>query len=141
MAWPPLTHEDVRIRIDENDAAVKARIDAAVEDTGWIEITALATGWTSYQVGLGSSWTPRYRRKSGIVYIEGLLNGGPTGLAFTLPAGFRCGTGTTMRHLGTSGGIDRVDINSNGTFTFQSTLVGAATTGWHNIGCSYIQEN
>jgi hypothetical protein len=109
------------------------------EDSGWVEITTFVSGWSSYQVGIGNDWTPRYRKRNGVVNLEGLVNGGPTGTCTTLPVGFRPGTGRLMRAaLNAEAGIQRLDITSAGDLYFGA---GASTTGWHNIACSFIAEN
>jgi hypothetical protein len=111
----------------------------AGSDTAWAELLP-ASGWSPYQSGIGLEWTPRYRRKGGIVYVEGLMNGGPTGLVTTLPVGFRPGSGVSMRWNGTGGnGTCRVDFNANGTVVVNGE--GTQTTGWHSLQAAFIAEN
>lgn len=113
------------------------------EDTGWIELTGFVNGASAYQTGLGNSWTPRYRRKGGVVYLEGLVNSGTTATVHvcTLPAGFRPGTGVKMVNMFAAGpSTRRMDIGANGAMTFRE-LVGTGSTAWHNISTSFAQEN
>jgi hypothetical protein len=112
-------------------------------DTDWIELTGFINGASAYQTGLGNPWTPRYRKQNGVVYLEGLVNAGTTATVHicTLPAGFRPGTGTKMVDMFAAGpSVRRMDILSNGDMIFRE-LVGTGSTGWHNIGCSFVQEN
>lgn len=114
-----------------------------VGDTGWIELVGFVNGASAYSTGLGASWTPRYRKISGIVYMEGLVNAGTTATVTvcTLPAGFRPGTGAKMVGMMSQGpSVRRMDIDAGGGMTFRE-VVGTASTGWHNIGCSFPQEN
>lgn len=113
------------------------------QDSGWTELTGFVNGASAYQVGLGNSWTPRYRKVSGIVHLEGLVNAGTTAAVHvcTLPAGFRPGTGVKMVNMFASGpSVRRMDIGTDGAMIFRE-VVGTASTGWHNIGCSFPQEN
>jgi hypothetical protein len=55
----------------------------AGDDTGWITPT-LGAGWTA----IGSE-TPRYRKKDGVVFLQGrATRSSGSAAAFTLPAGF-----------------------------------------------------
>lgn len=109
------------------------------DSRGWVELTPLA-GWTSYQTGIGNDWTPRARKVGGLVFTEGLFNGGsPTGTACTLPVGLRPGQGTTMREARNSAGAQRMDITAGGNIIFSGTE-GAQTTGWHSIACQFPAE-
>lgn len=113
------------------------------DDSGWQEMTSFLNGATAYQGGLGNSWTPRYRKKNGIVYLQGLVNTNTTATSIhvtTLPAGYRPGTGTSMFLQATSGSQHRrMDINFDGAVVFRESP--AYTTGWHSIGCWFPAEN
>ena len=127
-------------------------------DTGWILVGA--TGAAAFQ----NSWTayagtpygqPKYRRKNGIVYLDGLFKGGTlNSVLFTLPAGFRpnerlvmasvmssintgaASTGTAHTHPNAQL-AGRVDITPDGNFA----QVGATTTAFLSMaGMSFIQE-
>jgi len=99
---------------------------ALAEDTGWINATLL-NGWTNYASGFALGG---YRRKAGVVYLQGLLvNGAPPGggAIFQLPPGYR----PAATHLCVNynnGGAGRFDIDSGGNVSYQ---LGAA--GWYSI--------
>lgn len=108
------------------------------EDTSWQEVTSFGSGWSAYATGVNNHWTPRYRRRNGVVFLEGLVSGGPTGSAFTLPVGYRPAT-VLMRGVVISGGtLQRLDINPNGDVYFGE---GTQTTGWHSINASFNADN
>lgn len=109
------------------------------EDSGWVELSITGADFSAYQTGLGNSWTPRYRRVNGTVYMEGLVNGGPTGVCAYLPTGFRPGTGASMRNVVTAAGHYRLDISSNGAINFVTGW--PDTTSWKSISASFPQEN
>lgn len=52
-------------------------------DSGWVTPT-LSNGWSA--VG---GWSVQYRRRNGQVFFRGRVTGGSTGVAFTLPVGYR----------------------------------------------------
>src|SRR6478736_49691 len=100
--------------------------DPAVFKTGW-SIATLLNGWTNYASGFALGG---YRRKAGVVYLQGLLvNGAPPGggAIFQLPPGYR----PAATHLCVNynnGGAGRFDIDSGGNVSYQ---LGAA--GWYSI--------
>ena len=56
------------------------------QDTGWINVSTFGSSWASF----GPSWTPRFRKLNGVVYLNGLLSGTISNITlFTLPEGFR----------------------------------------------------
>lgn len=102
-----------------------------IEDTGWIAVT-FQNGWTN----LGAPWqTMRYKRRNGVVYVEGTMvpgtNGNP---AFTLPAGFRPAAAfmVTGQSNTTSAVASRVDVEASGVVRPQ----GAVT--WCGLSFSFI---
>ena len=86
----------------------------AVDDTGWIALT-LENSWVNFDT---VTYTPaRYRRRGGLVYVQGLIKDGTltagTILA-TLPAGFRPGYRIIMPTAQTSAGTNcRLDVDSD----------------------------
>jgi hypothetical protein len=84
-------------------------------DTGWIT-PALSLSWTSV-----AGFTVQYRKFNGLVMFRGRATGGTTGVAFTLPAGFRT-TGQdkyyTVLDSGSTSTTDRVYIQAAGGVNF-----------------------
>lgn len=120
------------------------------DSRGWQNVNGgvgFAANFGQYagQTSLGSEWACRYRKVNGIVYVEGLArrtdgtqSGGPV---FTLPAGFRPGTGTAMRNTMASGGYVRLDIASAGAVNLVGIQGGANVTDWFSVAMQYIAEN
>lgn len=99
-------------------------------DTGWL-IPTLLNNWTNY----GSGWTgARYRRKNGIVYMQGLIAAGTSGSsAFTLPVGFRPDTILMIASIsGEPWTVTRVDVSPNG-----GVSVTRPGNSWATITCSF----
>lgn len=115
----------------EAHAGVVATHDAdltahGLEDTGWIN-ASLQNGWANYGAPFE---TVQYRRKNGIVYIQGFCNSAGNRavetIIFTLPAGFRPQADKHQPILTDTGtGATRVKIQSNGEFRVNS--IGAST--------------
>jgi hypothetical protein len=96
-------------------------------DTGWIAAT-LVNSWVNFG---GAYMVAQYRRRNGIVQVEGLVSGGasvPGQTVFTLPAGFRPaayivrpvsipGTATANIELGPVGNIVQGATGLSGTRT------------------------
>lgn len=108
-----------------------------IDDTGWIAPT-LINNWANY----GGSWVgARYRRKNGIVYLQGLIKNGTSGVdAFILPAGFRPPVGTILMNTSVSGEpwtVTRVDING----TTGGVAVTRPGNTWANLTCSFPADS
>ena len=88
-----------------------AWIVVGVPDTGW-QVPTLLNGWTNFGV---SYQTARYRRKGGVVYIQGLLKDGTTGVSiFNLPVGFRPAAKLQVPTILGGGAVGRIDIEPDG---------------------------
>ena len=84
-----------------------------INDSGWINITGFSNGFTA------SSPTPAYRLINNVVYLRGSITGGTaSGVAFTLPSGFRPGILTRL-----STPFTYVDITSAGAVTPYASTV------------------
>lgn len=88
------------------------------EDTGWQPLS-LSGSWNNYP-GFAAA---RYRRMSGIVHLEGQIQGGGTGAIATLPARFRPGS-TKAFITPASTGVGEIRLFSNGTVLLQSFYAG-----------------
>lgn len=84
-------------------------------DTDWINAT-LNVGWENYG---GGFTVARYRRLSGIVYLQGLVRFG-SGVIFQLQDGFKPSGGTLIFDVDDAGSNSRIDVDSNGNVTFNS---------------------
>lgn len=90
------------------------------EDTGWIEpdlLNNIINYGTEYQVA-------RFRKKNGVVYVEGLVKGGTNANQrhiFILPVGYRPTKRlvfTVYGGAGASVSAKRLDVQTNGVLTF-----------------------
>jgi len=89
-----------------------APAQGANEDSGW-KAASLKNGITQYSTTYQSA---RYRKKNGVVYIEGLVKGSTaTGevIIFQLPSGFRPSK-RIIFNTNRPDGIKRTDVESNG---------------------------
>ena len=79
-------------------------------DSGW-QSASLINGFVHY----GGAYEPaRYRRKNGVVYLQGLIKGGTAGSPiFHLPSDFRPSKRLIFAIIG-NGNIARIDIDVNG---------------------------
>jgi hypothetical protein len=69
------------ITFNSGDVLTAAQMNTAAGDSGWLSISAFTNSWTG---------TVRYRLIGQIVYLNGSISGGTSGLAaFTLPVGYR----------------------------------------------------
>ena len=90
-----------------------------IEDTGWRTPT-LAGAWAN----VGGSQSARYRRKNGLVQIEGLVAGGATGSTiFTLPAGFRPSAPSYYLVMANNGAA-QLRVQSDGTVSHIAWVAG-----------------
>lgn len=108
------------------------------EDSGWVEFdaTQFYGGWSKYESGLNGTYTPRWRRLNGIIYLEGLVNLGTfqTISCHNLPAACRP-TGYTLRPTVRGGAASaRLDVNTNAQILFPETPAGNT---WYSVACSY----
>jgi hypothetical protein len=88
------------------------------DNTGWIAPTLL-NSWVPYDGGAHSQ--PRYRRKNGVVYVQGLVkNGATSAVFFVLPEGFRPAAGKLLfASVTDSATPGRVDVEVNGNVIHQ----------------------
>lgn len=116
-------------------------LDGKVEETGWIRLTPTLPAETA-------EWSPlQYRKKSGIVYINGTiyfnqtLNFG-TVLA-TLPAGVRPGNEVDVCcRLLDSAAVAVIAVNTNGNIVYLNrTGEGMPENSGILISTSFISEN
>lgn len=80
-------------------------------DSGWITVSAFSNSWGHGSVDVA------YRKLNGVVYLRGVISGGSSGAAFTLPAGYRPGESSTwdVRATGDTSSVPRrVIIGTNG---------------------------
>lgn len=141
IALPPALNSRVRVAAFGKQLLVLS----GHHDSGW---TWMTTGWLNgaSPYATSGSWVPRYRKVNGIVYMAGLFNSGATTTplhVFTLPVGYRPGSGETMIAIPHTGaGIRRMDISPAGAMILREQHAGAATTGWHNLTVvQFVQEN
>lgn len=117
---------------------------APPEDTGWLALNPI-NGWEPYGGAWpANTWSPRYRKREGVVYLEGLVRdmGAVTSTQFfLLPVGYRPAD-NTMRAAQTSGGGQcRYDIGSNGSCNlYLNQSDASAAASWINIGRSLIVD-
>lgn len=103
-------------------------------DTGWITPAAMFNSWVDF--GLGHVPT-RYRRKDGIVYVQGLVKNGLIGQGvFVLPAGFRPAHQLVFGVVdGTNTANGRLDILSSG-----NVLPAAGNNSYFALNCAFPAE-
>lgn len=93
------------------------------EDSGW-QTPSLLNGITDHSTGYQGA---RYRKKDGVVFVEGLVKGGTatgTVTIFNLPTGFRPSKRLIMNTY-RANGVFRTDIAPDGSvicFSYNSTL-------------------
>lgn len=90
------------------------------DDSGWVPINSFANGWSYYNGAYGnnvyafSAW----RKKTGVVYLRGLIAGGTVGFGvvmFTLPVGFRPSSGAVkLFAVQSNNALARVDMHGDG---------------------------
>lgn len=91
------------------------------DDSSWIDITTFSNTTSSFD----SNTTVRYRRKNGVVYLDGSIKGGTVQtngtnyLLFTLPIGYRpnrrmCFPITRANTSLTTSTVGRIEIDLNG---------------------------
>jgi len=100
-------------------------IMAITDDTGWNN-AALQNGFLNY----GDPYQiARYRRKGGIVYIEGLIKAGLTrGVIFQLPPGYRPTKLLIFAAMISSNILGRIDIKPDGII-----IADPGNTDWTNL--------
>jgi hypothetical protein len=85
-----------------------------VQDSGWVNITLVAT-FTNFGA---PNEVARYRKKGGVVYLEGAIKGGAAGGTITtLPVGFRPANTITFIASTSSATPARITIASTGVVT------------------------
>lgn len=100
--------------------AKAAVLKYAVQDTGWQPVNSFANGTTH----LDGSSSVRYRKKNGMVFLDGKIKGGANQtngvsyLLFTLPGGFIPNRVTSfaviMANTSTTSAVGRIDIHPDG---------------------------
>lgn len=131
---------------DDNDIECIRWWDGKSE-SGWHYVgragePAFQSSWVNYQdpwVAPGI-WLPaRFCRRNGITHIEGLVKGGTAGVIFTIPAGYRPGSGTSDAILfpaDSGGSHGRLDVTGAGS-VFAQTV---PSNGYFGINVSYPAE-
>lgn len=116
------------------------RSRVALPDTPWTPVV-FQNGWKN----VGSSNMPaQYRRKNGIVYLRGLINGGGVAVAFTLPLGFRpllSTSGDELRFMAANdlgSGATMLSVKQNGEVSMQ---VSKASSGWIDLAATSWSVN
>lgn len=80
------------------------------DDSGW-QIATLQNGFENYE---GPYSNVQYRKKNGIIYIDGLIkNGSPNSVIFNLPVGFRPSARLVFPALSNFIAY-RIDVHPNG---------------------------
>jgi len=88
-----------------------AWVVVGVPDTGW-QVPTLLNGWTNYGGGFQGA---RYRRKDGVVYVQGRINDGTEGVSvLNLPAGFRPTASLEVPVILYAGAAGRLEVRTNG---------------------------
>ena len=96
-----------------------------LSDSGWITVT-LNSGYTHY----GDPYGPvKYRKIGNIVNIQGITNENPTGVVFTLPAGYRPEIQIIVS-AAMNNDQGRLDIQKNGNVE----ITNIPSSGW----CSFL---
>ena len=111
-------------------ASATTYTDLLAKPSAWVTVSSFSNSWVAF----GAGWsTPRYRKIGDIVYVQGMIKDGTSGLAcFTLPVGFRP-TEIQVFHSTTSTGVVRMDVGSNG-----QVIVYAGGAGvWAGINCQF----
>lgn len=106
-------------------------------DTGWIDLP-LINNWAHYDTTFYGK--ARYRRKNGIVYLQGLVHqpiAGQAGFTIcTLPVGFRP-LRVNMVAQATHVGMQRLDMEPNGNLTFISGTGATGGATYYSVTMSY----
>ena len=100
-----------------------------LSDSGWITAT-LNSGYTSYSSPYGPV---AYRKIGNIVNIQGITNECPTGVVFTLPAGYRPEQQIIIASQ-MNNALGRLDIRRNG----EVYISGGANTGWFSCAITFM---
>jgi hypothetical protein len=101
------------------------------EDSGWINATLL-NGFQNYGAPFQGA---RYRKKAGVVYIEGLIKSGSAGaVIFQLPAGYRPAQQLIFANIYSGNLMARIDVDASG-----NVIANPMSTAWTNIsGISFV---
>lgn len=104
------------------------------EDSGWI-VPTLLNSWVNYQPG---TWAvAAYRRIDQVIWLKGLVTGGNTSIAFTLPEGFRPFEGSRMLTSISNAGVMRLDVNMGGDVTLFANAAGGFPGSFVSISVSF----
>jgi hypothetical protein len=109
---------------------------AALADTGWIA-APLVNGWVSYG---GAYMVAQYRRRNGIVHVEGVIKGGGSvagGVIFNLPVGFRPSAYIQRVAIIPGTATSSIELGPVGNIVQGSTGISSASTG---ISFTFIAE-
>lgn len=101
---------------DITGVGVAGHTHSELDDTGWIALP-LSNSWVSYDNTYGP---PQYRKKAGVVYVQGLIkNGTLSATMATLPAGFRPAATppTLLFTVQGAAGLQRIDVQQDGRIT------------------------
>ena len=120
------------------ESEIVERLSKLEEDSGWINVKSFQNGAGNWQNG---SSPVRYRKIGKIVYLNGLLASGTTGVQFTLPEGFRPSGKYNCFIVRYGTGTGRVFINynsENGDVYIENAVKGNETS----LMCiSFIADN
>lgn len=118
---------------------VQASINALLtsQDSGW-QVPTLENNFQAYHADYQAL---RYRKKNGIVYIEGAVKDGSDGkIVFNLPDGYKPSKNlifTNLKNSGSSGDeVTRVDVGSDGSVTISAV----GTTFTNLTGISFFVD-
>jgi hypothetical protein len=96
---------------DISGTGITGHTHTELDDTGWITLL-LINSWVSYDNSYGP---PRYRKKAGIVYLQGLIRSGTLStVAAVLPPGFRPSIPKILFIASSNVGTNRIDVDSAG---------------------------
>ena len=124
--------------------ALDTKTDYVHDGTGWVA-TVADTGWVALPFGgtwanLGGGYkVAQYRRKNGVVYVDGVVKDGAIGpgqLIATLPVGFRPAA-YIMRTVWANGAARSVEIAPDGRIVVGDTSVSNLRT---SLGFSFVAE-
>lgn len=102
--------------LEARAALLEARTAILEADSGWI-IPAFQGTWGNYG---GTQVPARYRKKAGIVHVQGLVNGSNIGtVIFNLPVGYRPAYNTINASVANNA-FARVDYEPNGNVSYIS---------------------
>ena len=101
-----------------------------INDTGWI-VPTLLNGWVNFD--WSHQWA-RYRRIGGVVYVQGLVKFGSSGIIFLLPEGFHPNNKLLHATVCNANAFCRIDVDPDGTIRLEWRY----SNWWVSINMSFI---